>query len=325
MTTFFSEEVFLFAAGLGRPLLRFVCMMSFGLFMATLIETLRWTRHLARLAAPLARAANLHPVSAASFAVAFFSAMTANSLLADSFHKGELTRKELIFANLFNSFPAYFLHLPTIFFMTVSVLGTPAVVYVGLVSGAALLRTGLTALAGHVFLEPPVEETHAEPARPCSVQAFWHEALQKGGARFLRRLPRFLFYTIPVYIFMAWAVRSGWFDALEMWLAAHATWLPFLRPEAVSIVVLHMAAEFGAALSAAGAIMDGGGLSARDVVIALLVGNVLSSPIRAFRHQFPSYVGYYKPGTALYLICINQCTRAFSIIFVGMIFYFVTL
>ena len=323
MTAFFGDWLS-FAAGLGKPLLRFVCMMSLGLFAATLIECFRWTGHIAKAAAPLARVAHLRPVSAASFAVAFFSGMTANSLLAESFHRGELTRKELVFANLFNSFPAYFLHLPTIFFMTVSVLGFPAVVYVGLVSGAALLRTGLTAVAGRFFLAAPGESPAVEPEKPRTGRDFWINALKKGLSRFLKRLPKFLFFTIPVYVLMAWAVRVGWFQTLEAWLAAHADWLPFLRPEAVSIVMLHVAAEFGAALSAAGSIMDSGALTGRDVVLALLAGNVLSSPIRAFRHQFPSYAGYYRPGTALDLIVVNQCVRAGSVILVGVVYYIAT-
>ncbi len=300
-------------------------MMTFGLFMATLIESIRWTRHIAKIASPLARAAHLRPVSAASFAIAFFSTMTANSLLADSFHRGELTRRELVFANLFNSFPAYFLHLPTIFFMTVSALGAPAVAYVGLVFGAALLRTGLTVVAGRCFLAAPVEDGPVDSEQPRTGREFWVGALQKGLSRFLKRLPKFLFFTIPIYILMALAIKTGWFTSLETWLATHADGLPFLRPEAVSIVMLHVAAEFGAALSAAGSILDGGVLGGRDVVLALLAGNVLSSPIRAFRHQFPSYAGYYRPGTALYLIFVSQCVRAVSIVLVGAIFYCVTL
>lgn len=313
-----------FAAGLSKPLLRFVGMMAFGLFVATLIECFRWTRHIAKVAAPLARIAHLQPVSAASFAVAFFSGMTANSLLAESYRQGKLTRKELVFANLFNSFPAYFLHMPTIFFMAVSVLGFPAVVYVGLVSGAALLRTGLTAVVGHFFLEAHNGDMALEPEQAKTDRRFWTKAMKKGLSRFLKRLPKFLLFTIPVYVLMAWAVKAGWFKALNMWLATHMDWLPFLKPEAVSIVMLHVAAEFGTALSAARSIIDNGALTGRDVVLALLAGNVLSSPIRAFRHQFPSYAGYYKPGTALYLIFINQCIRVGSIILVGVVFYMFT-
>jgi hypothetical protein len=43
------------------------------------------------------------------------------------------------------------------------------------------------------------------------------------------------------------------------------------------------------------------------------VGNILSSPVRAVRHQFPYYAGIFKPALALNLIISNQALRAGSI------------
>ncbi|MBL3582047.1 hypothetical protein [Oleidesulfovibrio alaskensis] len=47
--------------------------------------------------------------------------------------------------------------------------------------------------------------------------------------------------------------------------------------------------------------------------------------MRAFRHQFPSYAGIFKPRLALHLIVINQCLRAGSIVAVGVLFFYATL
>ncbi|THB63670.1 MAG: hypothetical protein D6E12_16440, partial [Desulfovibrio sp.] len=73
-----------------------------------------------------------------------------------------------------------------------------------------------------------------------------------------------------------------------------------------------------------GALLEGGGLEAREIVLALLAGNVLSSPMRAFRHQFPYYAGIFKPRLALKLIAYNQTLRALSIIAVGMGYFFLS-
>ena len=72
----------------------------------------------------------------------------------------------------------------------------------------------------------------------------------------------------------------------------------FIRPEALGIVLLSLAAEIGASLSAAGSALHMGGLTPPEVIIALLVGNILSTPMRTVRHQFPAYAGYYSPGLA---------------------------
>ena len=84
------------------------------------------------------------------------------------------------------------------------------------------------------------------------------------------------------------------------------------------------AAELGAALGAAGSVLQTGGLSPRDVVLALMVGNILSTPMRAIRHQLPSYAGFFRPALALRLILANQGLRAASMTVVTLVYYFCT-
>ena len=61
---------------------------------------------------------------------------------------------------------------------------------------------------------------------------------------------------------------------------------------------------------------------ARDVVLALMVGNILSTPVRAVRHQFPSYAGFFRPALALRLILANQGLRAASMALVTVFYYY---
>ncbi len=107
-------------------------------------------------------------------------------------------------------------------------------------------------------------------------------------------------------------------------MSQHLTWLSWLSPQAMSIIVLHVAAEFSAGLAAAGALLADGTMNAREIIIALLVGNILSSPIRAVRHQFPYYAGIFKPALAVKLILFSQTFRTLSIALVTMVYYFVT-
>ena len=43
-------------------------------------------------------------------------------------------------------------------------------------------------------------------------------------------------------------------------------------------------------------------MSIREIVLVLLIGNILSSPIRAVRHQYPYYAGIFKPVLAAELL-----------------------
>jgi hypothetical protein len=295
------------------PLLRLVMLISVGLLVGNLIEALNWTRAMAKVAAPLVRLGRLKDVSGASFSMAFFSGVTANTMLAEAYDQGKLNRKELVLSNLFNSLPTYFLHLPTVFFISVPFLGGAAFVYVGLTLSSAMLRTVFIVLLGRVAL-PPLPEGCVVCLLDESQSKSFRQALQKTWRRFKQRLPKILYFTLPIYVAIFVLQRAGAFEWLQQALGSRVESLAWLHPEAVSIVVLQIAAEFSAGLAAAGAMLDNGVLQAKEVVTALLVGNVLSSPMRAFRHQFPYYAGIYKPRLALRLMVYNQTLRAASVV-----------
>ena len=194
--------------GLLWPLLRLLLGLCVGLLLANLLEALRWTRHLARLATPLARAAHLRDVAGAAFSLAFVSPAAANGLLSESHQKGEIDGRELMLANLFNSFPAYLVHTPTIFLLTWPVLGWPAVVYVGLTLLAAVGRTGLTIAFSRRLLPAPPQGCLACTAA-ADGETGWRAAARKAWKRFRRRVPKLVCFTVPVYIIMYLLQRYG--------------------------------------------------------------------------------------------------------------------
>jgi len=298
--------------GLALPLSRVLVSISIGLFVGTLIEALHWTRGVAKVAQPLVRLGRLKDVAGASFSLAFFSGAAANTMLAEAYEKGEITKREVMLSNLFNSLPTYFLHLPTLFFIAAPFIGAAAGLYVGLTILAALLRTLGIVLLGRLTL-PPLPEGCVACLLPESNAWDWRAALDKTLKRFKRRLPRMIYYTIPIYVAFFFLKRWGVFDDLEALMAQHASFLSWLPPQAMGIIVFHMAAETTAGYAAAGALVQTGGLTVKELVLALLVGNILSSPVRAVRHQFPYYAGIFKPALALNLIISNQVLRAASI------------
>ncbi len=309
--------------GLFWPMLRLLLGMSVGLLVANVLEALRWTQYLARAASPLSSAAHLGEVSGAAFSTAFVSPASANALLAEKYEEGVISKREVILSNLFNSLPSYLTHTPSIFFLVWPVLGFPTCIYVGLTLLAALVRTLISIVAARILL-PPVPEgcviCHLDTS-----PVTWQAAYAKAVKRFKRRIPKLLYFTVPIYMLMYVLQKYGFFDVAELWLAEHMAWLSFLRPEAMGIIALHLAAELGAALSAAGVALYGGDLSEREVVLALLVGNILSTPMRAIRHQLPSYAGFFAPRFALQLVVSNQSLRAASMLAVTVLYYFISL
>lgn len=303
--------------GLFWPLLRLTFFISVGLLAGNLIESLQWTRYAAKLAEPLARRARLKDVSAASFTMAFFSGVTANTMLSEAHDKGVISDRELILSNLFNSLPTYFLHLPTIFFIAAPFIGPAAAIYVGLTALAAVIRTMAIVFAGK-FLLPPLPEG----CLPCRLKEMeerrdTRSAFAKTWKRFRKRLPKVLYLTCPIYTLFFVLKQLGLFAWLESLMAGGAGLFTFLPPEALSIVAFHMAAEFTAGLAVASALIADTALTQTQVILALMLGNVLSSPVRAFRHQFPYYAGIFRPRMAFRLILCNQLLRCLTIALVG--------
>ncbi|BCS88585.1 hypothetical protein [Pseudodesulfovibrio sediminis] len=307
-------------SGLFWPLIRLTFFISVGLLVGILIESLHWTRYAAKLAAPLARRARLQDVSGASFTMAFFSGVSANTMLAEAHESGRISDRELILSNLFNSLPTYFLHLPTIFFIAWPFVGSAAGVYVGLTAFASILRTMVIVFSGK-FLLPP----RPDGCLPCELEEMEKKrdrssVLKKAWKRFAKRLPKVLYLTCPIYTLFFFLKQAGAFMWLQEYMAGSVSFFSFLPPEALGIVAFHMASEFTAGLAAAGAMLTDTSLTETQVVLALMLGNVLSSPMRAFRHQFPYYAGIFKARMAFKLILYNQVTRSLSIALVGVVY-----
>jgi len=309
---------------LGWPLLRLLLFLAIGLLAALFIESLNWTRKMAIVAQPLTRFGHLSPLTGASFSLCFFSGIAANTMLAEGYDKKQLSRKELVLANLFNSLPANFLHLPTTFFIAVPIIKGAAFIYIGLTISAAIVRTLCIALLGRLLLpaantEVVQTELPADPSHP------FRSALQNTMKRFKRRIRKIIIYTVPIYIFFYYLAEAGFFTAAERFMAQHLSWLAWLSPQALSILTFQMAAEFTAGLAAAGSLLANGSMNIREIVLVLLIGNILSSPIRAIRHQYPYYAGIFKPVIAAELILFSQGFRAISIAFVTILYYIITM
>src|SRR5210317_1989212 len=184
-----TEFVIMLWKGLVWPLLRLVFFVSLGLMIGNIIESLNWTHRVARIASPIIRRAHLSDITGASFSMAFFSGVTANTMLSEAYDQGKISRQELIFANLFNSLPTYFLHLPTLFFLAVPLIKSVAFVYVGLTLFAAFLRTVSILFVGRIVLP-----AHKEYCVTCRLEdnrvSSLSQALYKAWLRFQKRIKR---------------------------------------------------------------------------------------------------------------------------------------
>ena len=305
------------------PLCRLLIFISIGLIIANLLESLNWTRRISSLARPLIRFGHLSEQVGAAFSMAIVSGVAANTMLSEAYEKKQIDRKELILANLFNSLPTYFLHLPTVIVITLPLIRGAALIYVGITFGAALLRTLTIVVLSRIILPKPAIPVELNEPQPAARD--WPALFRKTWKRFKRRMKKIVVFTVPIYILIFIMNRLDFFAALENLLSSHLDFIPFLSPQSIGVIALMVAAELTAGLAAAGALLQEGVMNYNQIVFALLIGNILSSPLRAVRHQLPYYAGIFKPRLALELIVYNQSFRSISLILAALCYFVIAL
>ena len=313
-TGYFNDPVKLLQR-LMWPLMRITGFICIGLLAGQIIEGLGWTHRVAIAARPLMRWGRLSPQMGATFTTAFFSGVTSLSMLASFRQEGSMNRKEMTLAVLLNTFPSFFLHLPTTFFILIPLVGRAGIIYLLLTFGAALLRLGAVLTYTH-FTFP---ESSAHFSEREYEEKAWREVLRETGEKFISRFGNILMIIIPVYVTIALISNMGFFFRLRSVLA-HGIVDTFIPIEAMSIVIFSLVAEFTSGYAAAGAMLDAGTLNVSQTVLALIMGNIIAAPVRALRHQMPYYMGIFNPATGVPLMVASQAFRLGSLIVVGILF-----
>ncbi|MCG8531953.1 MAG: nucleoside recognition domain-containing protein, partial [Desulfovibrionales bacterium] len=243
----------------------------------------------------------------------------ANAMLLEFYKEEKITKSQLFLSNFVNQFPAYFLHLPTTFFIVLPLTGKAGVIYFALTFAAVLVRCAAFLIYGHFFLAPasPVAEI---PASKKTEKPGVAEVLAGIRRKLPARVINIAVFVLPVYIAVFLVNRAGGFTAANEWVASVMT-TSFMPVEALSVVILSFAAEFTSGFAAAGALLSAGAITVKQTALALIFGNILAFPIRALRHQLPRYMGIFSPRMGTQLLLLGQFFRVISLIFVTLIYY----
>ncbi len=303
------------------PLIRSMFFMGLGLAGAMVVEAMGWTMALGRLAAPLTRRARLPRVAAASFTTALVSGPAANGLLSEALEKKEIGPRALAVANLLNgSWPTFIVHLPSTLVVATSLAGRAGLAYTGIMFSAATLRLFGAAALGRLIL-PPVDEAFTAAAGPSGRKSF-REVWPGLRQRLLFRLTTLFSVAAPVFYLITLAASFGFFTALQDFSAAH---LPdfFLPVEAAALIIFSLTAEFSSGFVAAGALIHNSTLTVAQAAAALVVGNIIATPIRVLRWQLAAFLGFFQVRLGLTLIFCNQAFRVLSLALALFVFWHV--
>jgi len=285
-----------------------------GLVLAELIVVLNAAEKIAFIARPITRFSHLSDAAGASFMMAFFSAASANSMLAGYYNDRIIEKRELFVASLVNSFPATTMHWRSLLPVLIPLLGFTGLVYFSLLMLVGLLKTGLVMVVGRLLLDSKtdgsafssaLEDLRAEkdsPNRPPLKEAL------KIGARAARpKVARVAKMTTVMMFLVSVLIEVGAFDLLSLHLSGIRSYLPL--PAAGLSIIAAQFAGYVAAYTVAGGLLAAGELSGKEVVVTLMIGNVITSAAWAFRWLIPSHAGIFGPRIGTELVVFSTGLR----------------
>jgi len=299
--------------------------MVLGLILAELIVVYDAAERIAFVARPITRFSHLSDATGASFMMAFFSAASANSMLAGYYHDGVIEKRELFVASLVNSFPATTMHWRSLLPVLIPLLGFTGLAYFGLLMLVGLLKTALVMAAGRLLLpgrpgakaaEIIFEDLRVGIGSVSKDRPHLGDALKISARAARPKVVRVVKMTTAIMFLVSVLIQVGAFDLLSQQLSGIGGLLP-LPAAGISIIAAQFAGYI-AAYTVAGGLLAAGEVTGKEVVVTLMIGNVITSAGWAVRWLIPSHAGIFGPRIGTELVICSTGLRNVLMILVAL-------
>ena len=304
------SETLLSALVLAGGLLgRTLPFMILGVIAAELIITLGFVNKISFVARPITRFSHLKQECGASFLVAFGSLTAANAMLAQYHEKGLISKKEMFLAAMINSFPGVIMHWQSMLPALLPLLGMIGLVYFLILVLVGIVKTVLLMVASRFLLPARPEPKLSLETKP---RPPFKEALKQSVGSSRRIIKRMVIITVPTMLVISILIKVGVFDSLASYLSGVSAYLPV--PANGLGIIAAMFGHYIAAYAVASNLLAVGEITAKGIILSLLIGSVLTSVIAMFRYQISHYVGIYGPKSGIQLMLLTSAIRSGIII-----------
>ena len=290
--------------------------------LVNILENLGWTKRIGWIAKPFSRLGRLKDASGVSFIVSFGSPSSANAMLMQLYRENKIDKKEMYIASLANTFPSALMHWRSMLPVLIPLLGLIGIVYFGIYILIGFLKTIAVLIVGRFILKDNTKQFQTENEKPGFVKMKSVDLLMKSVKQGWPLMRRVFFITIPVTILVFYLVDLGVFEWLTTQIQGVTRFFP-VPVEGLSI----SAAYFGhtvAAYTIAGNMLAAGVISAKNIILSMLLGQVLSSVVSSFRHSAPYYIGIFGVKLGAELLFYSSCIHiVFTTIMFFCIYFFV--
>jgi hypothetical protein len=291
---------------------KIVPIIAIGILATNYAVNIGLMRKFDRLIHPISKRANISGVSALSVVTCTFSATAAYSMLSEELTAKRVSEKEVIATTLISSFPGILSHMFTYFLpVVIPILGfTTGMIYICLRGLVALVKTFLGFVLARIWLggnaiRQDGSPTHHHPHKPGNDSASgnsssaWNKSV-KTTYRMLKRIVPVMFVTLFLVSFL---MEHGVFQELSG-IIDPVTDILGLESEVALVSATEILNTYSG-LILAGSFFDTGTLSTKGVLIALMLGNVISFSTRFAKHSLPLHVSLFGPKLGSKIVLIN--------------------
>ncbi len=299
-------------------------------FIGGIFEFRSWMKYIAYIAKPFIRYGRFSEVSGASFLTSFISNKAANSLIISSYNDGRMSRREMFLCAACNSYGALLSHSLRIMFGFIGLSGIVGVYYYSFNLGTGLLLTlffvalnsYLTKRSKKIKIHSLKNDNEIEKIEEKIQHKIldWETTLRKSNKRGWNLVLRMLIVSTPLYFLSQYLIISGVFKNIENTMPTLIA--NFITPEILSILVARLGGLSSAA-NIGGALMNDGGISQLEFLMALIIGNIITNPIRTIRRNLPTALSMFPGSNGLYLVVIMQLLRLMLAIIAVIIIVFI--
>jgi len=288
--------------------IKIVPIIAIGIFATGLAVNLGLMRKFDRLVKPLSAKARISGTSALSVLTCTFSSTAGYSMLSEGLNNKRISEREVIAVSLITSFPGILSHLFTFFIpVVIPILGfTTGVIYVCLRGFVALLKTCLGIFLARLWLKDIDNQStnsQSSVSNPAHTSIDKKHALNKSAASTYKMLKRITPIMLITLFLTSVAMELGIFQSFSKILDPVMNILGLESEIALISATLIVNTYSGMILS--GSLLGDGMISTKGVLIALLLGNVISFSTRFVKHSLPLHVSLFGPKLGGKIVAVN--------------------
>ncbi|MCF7790985.1 MAG: hypothetical protein K9M56_03200 [Victivallales bacterium] len=283
---------------------KLIAFVVIGTAAGSVFEYKNWTKYISYLVKPFLKFSRLPSICGTSLITAFFSNSASSAMLAGANKEGSINRREMIITGVSATFPTHISHLTNALFIIFPLIGPIAVVYYLIIFAGDFLRTLAVLIYNRIAVNdyirpqnPPVTEV---------IEYSWKQILKQTQKRIIIILKKVMIIFIPLYILVSYLSYVGFFKTVHCYTPDFLN--KFLTPETVSVAVGKLGG-LTASATIANTLLNNLSITPLQVLLALLIGNMLSIPFNTIRRNLPATLAIFPKKDGLWIVLITESIR----------------